>query len=443
MLKLSLILIALFSFACSTTKPTPGPGPTPPPQTGQAHLKLNPKSPHYFEMSGKPILIASHGALVPTSRDITPDETIKFLIDNHQIHDRVWHLLPWDPSAYWPWARSTQCCFKGVAGGNKYDLTQWNAEYFSVMKSSLEKIKGIASEIMVFDRCGMSPASEDRWQGNPWAQDNNINGLETVLANADGTPGFYDMDSKPKLFALQRAYVTKLMDETQNYNVFYEIENEHWKRSTRNWSEYWANFIKAKNKDVLVSYSSLEDDLEDAYTISNIDVVNIHYGGELDNNPDIVNQYLESHWHFNKAMNIDEFGNGTTDYNLLRRQAWTIIMSGGHFHIEDAAPVSQPIKVTDSVHKFIDQTGWNFVGSHPQKNWSASGYCMISDNEWACYYPNAGNKTLNLPAGKYIYEWFDTVNGGVNKQVTLDFAGGNLTLQQPFPLDWALHIRRI
>lgn len=430
----------MFLFACSTTKPNPTPIPIPIPQ---GHLKLNSQNPRYFDLNGKPTLIASYGNFVPTSRNENQDELINTVLNGHQVHARVWHLLPWDASAVWPWGKSTQCCFQGAAGGNKYDLSQWNQDYFDRIKANLERVKALSSEIMVFDRCGMSPAAEDRWQGNPWAKNNNINNLETSFSNEDGVPTFYDIDARPNLFTLQKAYVTKLMDETQNYNVFYEIENEHWERSDISWAAYWAGFIKAKNKEVLVSYSSLSSELDQAYTTSNIDVVNKHYGGELENNPDIANQYLESHWHYNKAMNVDEFANGVDDYNLLRKEAWIIIMSGGNFHIEDADPNSQPVKVTDSIHKFIDLTNWNFVNSHPQKNWSQGGYCLISDNEWACYYPNAGNKTLNLPAGKYTYEWFDTVNGGINKSVTIDHSGGTLTIEQPFPLDWALHVRKL
>jgi hypothetical protein len=47
-------------------------------------------------------------------------------------------------------------------------------------------------------------------------------------------------------------------------------------------------------------------------------------------------------WQHGKAINVDEFANGLADAALLRRICWTIVMSGGNFHIEDPDPASAP-----------------------------------------------------------------------------------------------------
>lgn len=440
-------LVYALTFSCN---PPTGPGgsPTPTPTPANVSLKLHPKNKRYFISNGKPILIASHGNLVPTSKDLNPDELIKFIVDSKQNHTRIWHLLPWDRTAVWPWERSVQCCFNGESAGNKYDLSKWNQEYFNLMKHDLEKTRGIHAEIMLFDRVGMSPTDITRWQSNPWAKENNINGLETRSAFEEGTPQFYDLGTRPHLFDFQNRYVQKLIDETVDYTVFYEIENEHWARSTREWPEYWSkmvkDYLKSKGKEVLLSYSSLEDDLETAYNLPNIDIINKHFGGEAEGNPDMLNGYIESRWARNKAINIDEFANGVSNYDLLRKEAWIIVMSGGHFHIEDADPASKPLKVTESIRRFIELTDWNFWEAHPKKNYSSGAYCMISDGfEYACYYASGGNKNINLPAGKYKYDWFDPINNGVNKSETFDHTGGVKTLTAPFDIDWVLHVRRV
>lgn len=445
---ISTALIALI-WQCDFNKP-PGPtSPTPAPSATPAldsYLHIHPKNSHYFEAVGKPVLIASHGNLVPSSKIEDQNALIKFIVDSKQSHTRVWHLIPWDVSALWPWARSTTTGFQGISGGNKYDFLQWNKEYFDRLHDNLQRTKGIHSEIMLFDRVGMSPPSNDRWQSNPWASDNNINGLETKPANSEGTPEFYDMVARPKLFEAQKQYVQKLVDETIDYTVFYEIENEHWARSTTDWANFWGKFVHdyASTKhslQVLVSYNSLESDLDALFTNPNIDIINKHYGGELEDNPDIVNSYIESHWNYNKPINIDEFGNGVKDYDLLRKEAWIIVMSGGHFHIEDADPASNPLKITESVRNFITISNWDFIGAHPQKNFSAGGYCMVGTGEYACYFPQKGPKTFNIPAGNYIIDTYDTVNAGVNKRITVNHPGGNLVVTPAFDLDWVIHIK--
>ena len=77
--------------------------------------------------------------------------------------------------------------------------------------------------------------------------------------------------------------------------------------------------------------------------MSAIDIVNPHYGDELEADPSIANTYLEPRWGYNKAINVDEFANGCADPNILRTMCWTIVTSGGNFHIEDASDPARPV----------------------------------------------------------------------------------------------------
>jgi hypothetical protein len=441
--KLSLVTCIVISIICA--------GPA------SAYLKVHPQNHHYFieTTTGKPVMIASCAGVVPTSHTIDNDKLIKEMIDNHITYGRVWHFLPWEGDKVdWPWARSsTPGAVMGGYGGNKFDMNVWNPVYWNKMRDVMAKCAkaGIYSEIHLFDRCGMSPAMKTRWQNNPWASDNNINDLETPPASGDGTPEFYMYATKPNLRNQQERYVRKMIDETiAASTVIYEIENEHWSYDNPDFGSHYAKFVKDyiaekyPKSPRLVSYSSLQDDLEAFYTIAYVDIVNRHYGNEAERNPDVLNQYIESRWSKNKAINIDEFANGVTDASLLRRMCWTIVASGGNFHIEDAQPSSKPMAACENIRLFRIKSGWDFIHSAPNKKMitSGGGYCMARPGkEYVLYFPKGGTKTFSLPPGKnYRAAWWNTTRGRFGKSVSFSHAGGRKTFTTPTSSDWLLYV---
>lgn len=434
--------------ACPDNGGGPGPGPAPsptPPGPVTQNLKIHPLNPHYFQEmpSGKPVLIAASENIVPTDVEFDDMANIDSIIAKGYYYVRVWHLLAWaGPNVHWPW-------FRLQSNPSKWDFSRWNETYWERMHTSLSKTSkaNITAEIMVFDRVGMSPAAANRWEANPWASDNNINGLETPARHLDGTPEFYQIAARPKLRAEQEKYVRRLIDETYKYNVIYEIENEHWEYNDPQWAQYWAEFIKehlaTKQVNRLVSYGSLQKDMEVFYQRDSVDVLNKHYGQEPENDVNVLNEYIESRWQYNKPINIDEFANGLGDTNILRKMLWTIVTSGGHFHIEDAVPESNPTGNTQAIHKFLKDSQWNFVASHPQKNYSNTGYCMISDQEKLCYYINGGNKQMPLPAGNYKATWYRSATGEAASTVEFQHGGGSKALTSPNNGDWVLHVKNM
>ena len=392
------------------------------------YLRIHPSNPHYFleTTAGKAVLVIGHGSSVPEWASY--DDNVG--ISDYKAHRigwvRVWHFGSWGGSdTVWPWA------FSGTGGayygGYKVDLNTWNPAYWTRLNGSMSLLNagGIYGEIMLFERCCMSPDGIDRWGGNPWARDNNINSLETPYAAPpnDGTPDFYQWSTKPNLRNQQERCVRKMIDETiANPNVIYEVENEHWDSPSIGWADHYAQFVKdyiATNypgSPRLVSYSSIESQagLDACYSVSSIDVINQHYGPEPESNPSIVNTYLEPRWSYNKAINVDEFGNFLTDVNILREICWTIITSGGNFHIEDADDAIC-YTVIENIRSFLALSGWDFIHAAPNKNLitSGGGYCMAQPGvEYVCYFPSGGSKTINLSAGTYRAEWWNPRTGG-------------------------------
>jgi hypothetical protein len=421
-------------------------------------LRIHPRNPHYFEdpRTGQPVLIASYSNIVPTSTNFDYVADIEERRRNRIGYCRVWHFLPWEEeAAIWPWERSgTPGAYMGGRGGNKFDLDVFNPIYWSRMRDALLRayMAGIRAQIHLFDRVAMSPGDDSRWGGNPWAAENNVNDLEVPSARppSDGTPDFYFFTGKPRLRSQQERYVRKMIDETIAFpSVFYEIENEHWQDDRTEWATHYGQFVKdhiaANYPDTprLVSYSSLEPDLEALFDAPAIDVINKHFGNEVEDDPALLNDYLEPRWPRNKPINVDEFANGVTDTDLLREMCWTILTSGGHFHVEDAEPASDPFGVVERIRLFLVGSSWDFLGAAPNRQLvtSGRGYCMAQTGvEYVCYFPEGGSPRLVLPPGEYHESWWDPRVGAFARTASFSHPGGERELTTPDERDWALQL---
>ncbi|MHB1000303.1 MAG: DUF6298 domain-containing protein [Armatimonadota bacterium] len=422
--------------------------------TAYADIRIHPENPHYFidSVSGKPIMITSYGTVAPSSYAIDYISDISTLKAAGMPYVRLWHFLPWEQNnAIWPWTRSS--VGGAYMGGNKFNLNNWDFMFWYRLRDSISRLSssGIYAEFTFFERCGMSKEGMMRWGNNPWASNNNINNLELPGGAYAGVPEFYNYFSKPNLRYQQERYIKKAIDETIYYpNIIYEIENEHLGDSDPIWVNYYSKLVKDyilnryPGQQRLVSYSSLESDLENCYTNPNIDVVNKHFGTELDANPSIANNYLEPRWKYNKAMNIDEFANGLFDFRVLTKECWTIVTSGGNFHIEGADDTARPASVVANIESFKRLSEWNFIKAKPSKNLivSGSGYCMAQQGvEYVSYFPFGGKKIISIPGGKYRVQWWNPRSGGFSGQTSVSHSGGWMTLYTPSADDWVLHVK--
>jgi hypothetical protein len=446
------------------------------PCLAHAYMRIHPENPHYFQETdtGEPVLITSYTNIV------THVPAWDYAIDVHLTagwgfdYCRVWHFGGCDGCEL-PFALTGELapcqddfqypCDQGVTDPQnddyKVDLDVWNPAYWSRLKDAmaLARDAGIYAEIHLFNGCEFSPAECDRWGNSPWAGDNNVNGIETPPCDGDGTPDIYDFASRPNLAHYQERWISKLVDETIEYpNIIYEIENEHRGSGSPAFGDHYGQFIKQyigaayPLQPRLVSYSSIDADLEDFYTLPGVDIVNRHFGNEPEADPSILNDYIEPRWSYGKPINIDEFGNGLGSPDtmpqapdILREMCWTIIASGGHFHIEDAAPEAEPFEIVQTIDRFKRCSGWDFVHASPDSGMivSGGGYCMKNPGaEYVCYHPAGGAKTLTLEAGTYTARFWNPRTGGYFASQTFEHAGGDRVFDTPDAGDWVLHVRR-
>ncbi|MFP4366401.1 MAG: hypothetical protein ACOCU3_01720 [bacterium] len=136
----------------------------------------------------------------------------------------------------------------------KYDLDQWNDEYWNRFENMLRLAneRKIIVQIEVWDRFDHS---RDNWLSDPYNPGNNINYtyagsmLDSLYPEHPGQnlqPFFFtvpELDNNEVLLNYQNAFVKKLLSISLNYNnVLYCIDNET--SGAEEWAIYWEKFIR-------------------------------------------------------------------------------------------------------------------------------------------------------------------------------------------------------
>jgi hypothetical protein len=418
----------------------------------------------------------------------------------------------------WPWLRNqggAGACYGsfGDPKGTRYDVggsgtcpAAWNDAYLDRLSEAVSRASSscITSEVKLFDKSIL----QNRWRDVPWASDNSSNAIELpACTEPNAWPGFfYQQQSVPHLRASQQCYVDKIVDTTSaSPNVVYEIENENVAAGTEPWAHSWAQRIKERTSH-LVAYSSADAvNLSAAIADASIDIVNLHFGPQLEGERGRPRDFITENWNVGvassngsvgrgKPVNVDEFGKchdrGTLPtYDTLRKMAWTIVASGGHFHIEDAcdplipapgyAPVpvdARPREIVENIRRFVEDSGlpdgaWNFIMSQPFPAPRAPGapmptqvqgrFCMgpdaaifqasqvLAPRDYLCYYDGSDGSVVKTIEGiegpaAYSARWWDPRNGGfTGPSIEIEcVTDRTVTLSAPNGADWVLLLRK-
>jgi len=396
----SVLGLLTIAFGCkrgSFTPPIgPDPSPTPPPPifTG-GPLEIHPSNPHYLLNAGEPYLIVAYGNVVTAIPGHDWHLDVAEIRANGGNYARFWHILA-GTTQEWPWLR--------VGERGRWDFNQWNPVYFEQLHAvySATQAAGIILEIHLFDRGGGGGNNSD-WKASPWYPSNNVNGLETSYVG-DGNPEFYELKNKPNLRKAQAAYIRKMTEELGPYtNAIIEVENEG-RTPEIGWAEEVATLIHSIDPTRLVSYSTIfEEAWQPILRSRAFNIANLHAGRSVERDPAEFGIAIAPNWKHNKPINVDEFANGTRSPDLLRAMCWTIITSGGHFHLEDVNASADPWRVVKNIHRFLRESGWDFASSKPVFE---NGLCMDNAHQMVCY--GSGPP----PGSDWNVRWWDPINGG-------------------------------
>ena len=259
--------------------------------------------------------------------------------------------------------------FKQLSDG-QYDLNQWNTEYWNRFETMLKETakRRIFVQIEIWDRFDYTDNSgSQRWQLHPYHPKNNVNynyedsGFARQYPDHPGAnkqPFFYttpDQRNNTVVLPYQQRFVDEMLAHSLRYDhVLYCMDNET--KAEPAWGVYWANFVKAKAKQLgkTVFVTEMWDDWNlraerhrltfdntQLYDFVDVSQNNHNSGRKHWDNFLYVKNYLSSHPRpINTTKTYGATGNkfGHNDQDAIER-FWRHILAGAasaRFHRPDA-----------------------------------------------------------------------------------------------------------
>jgi hypothetical protein len=465
-------------------------------------VSLHPKNPHYFIFRGKPLVIVTsgehYGAVINPDFDYL--KYLNTLQKDGMNYTRIFSgtyferagsfgiekntLAPAPGKALLPWKRSNEA--GAVCGGNKFNLDLWDDVYFSRLRSFVDEAskRGIIVEISLFS------SIYGYWNIQVWNWNNNINIKEDIKKDDVQT-----LNNGP-VIKYQENVVRKIVRELNEFdNLIYEIQNEPWadhavtadqkseyydRLDSRDEGAEWRNKVEVADKasidwqKIIASYITDEEkSLKNKHLIAQ-NYCNFYYSlPEVDPAVSILNFHynypvvVEQNYAYNRVIGFDESGFAGSNDVTYRKQAWSFMIAGGGLFnnldysfapgFEDGTAVNKApgggssllraqMKVlSDFLHSF------EFIKMKPDYEVvvQAPGAIVrvLSEpgRQYAFYLKNGNqcNLNLNLPKGRYSFEWVSTTDGSTMKSGQLTYKAGQLVLESPdYKDDIALKIIR-
>jgi hypothetical protein len=300
-----------------------------------APISLHPQNPHYFLFRGKPtILITSaehYGAVLNLDFDYTT--YLRTLKADGLNLTRTWvgtyreipgsfgitdnSLAPAPNRFICPWARSSSPGYSN--GGNKFDLTKWDEDYFLRLKDFMAKASqaGVVVEVNLW----CPNYDEALWKASPMNASNNVNNVGTC-----GRDEAYTLRHRD-LLAIQEAATRKVVQELRDFdNLYYEICNEpYFGGVTVEWQHHIADVIVDAEKDFpnkhLISQNIANGRAKVEKPHPAVSIFNFHYSVP----PDAV----AMNYGLDKVIGENETGFRGKDDVIYRTEGWDFILAGG------------------------------------------------------------------------------------------------------------------
>jgi Family of unknown function (DUF6298) len=436
---------------------------------GSGSLRVHPENPRYFtDNGGRAILLTgSHtwnnlvdmGPTDPPSR-FDYDAYLDWMVAHRHNFFRLWawELLAWDTrgnredkalvhhAAPQPWKRTGPG--KALDGKPKFDLRQFNDEYFARLRERVKAAqdRGLYPAVMLFEGWGVQ-FSPGAWQHHPFHADNNINGINGDL-DGDGMGLEIHTGRSREVTEVQQAYVRKVIDTVSEFdNVLYEISNENHPPST-DWQYAMIRFIKdyekskPKQHPVGMTFQYKGGSNKTLFD-SPADWISPNpEGGYRDNPPAADGQKVivtdtDHLWGIggNSAWVWKSFLRGLNPI-FMDPYDGEVLRKG--FDPQWVEPIRKSMGYALDWSRRVD-----LVHMTPHGALASSKYCLANPGiEYLVYLPTgSATVTMTLPAGRFISVWFDTTTGKEGKPEPFQHSSGDLKLTTPFQADSLLHIR--
>ena len=453
-------------------------------------IRLDPKNPHYFLFRGKPtVLITSgehYGAVLNGAFDyrtylgalaadglnftrIFGGSYVEVPATSFGIQRNT--LAPQPGRFLAPWMRSDSGGYSG--GGNKFDLSRWNPEYFARYRDflALAAQAGIVVEVSLFS----STYGDVQWTVSPFNSANNVN--QTDLSDWKKLATL----ENGNISGFQEAYVRKLVREANGFdNVIFEIQNEPWSdrpvlasvvnpylqkpardnypnsvdladEASLAWQGKVAEWIASEEATLpnrhLIAQNYCNFYFPVRKLLPQAAVVNFHYAypqAALDN------------YGLDRAIGYDETGFLGREDQAYLRQAWNFLLSGGgtfdgldysfsvgHEKGDDheangpgggSATLRRQLSI---LKKFLERFPLADMRPDPSvvRHAAGVGARVLSNpgKDYAIYLDGNGpaELSLDLPAGRYRAEWMNPATGALLDTEGFAHSGGAKALISP------------
>ena len=489
-IKLSLSLVAMCSVIArgASAQSIPPGGTNDPPNL--APLTVHPTNPRYFaDAQGNPVyLTGSHTwsnlqdewtASYPAVFDF--QAYLEFLQEHNHNFIRLWR---WELPQYMydgdlelrfsephPWKRiSGQAPTISPAGGGggtlnpgaggfapggsapsaggiapaspgKFDLTQFNPEYFDRLRERVELANeaGMYISIMLFEGHGLNNAKTG-WFSHPFHSANNVNGINGD-PNADGKGIETHTLAIAEVTALQEAYVMEVIDAVNDLdNVMFEIANESAPGSIE-WQNHFIEFIQEyeqtlpKQHPVVFTtpFPGPSDAIWQSSAHAVSPVASAANGSYADDPPpaDGVKVVISDSDHI--------FGcGGTADWvwKSFTRGLNVIYMDSYYEDTPFCPPPSDGVRLNLG-YTLAYAKRMNLAEAMPLGELASTEFCIADVGaSYLAYAPEGGPITLDLAgaAGELTVEWFNPSTGAATEAPAVQ-GGGSVTLTPPTSAD--------
>jgi len=442
------------------------------PDDAAGTLRVSEVNPRYFTNdSGKAVyLTGSH-----TWQNLQDGNSVRFdyreFLDFLQQHNHnFFRLWAWE-STFWLLSDSSKVSLNPLPfmrtgpgeasdGKPKFDLTQFNQEYFTRLRRRVisARDRGFYVGVMLFQGFSIAVKAKNRtstpWVGHPFHRDNNINGIH---GDIDGDGEGYETHTLaiPEITRIQEAYVRKVIDTVNDLdNVIYEISNESQGGSTK-WHYHIIEFIhdyeKTKPKQHPVWMSFQWDGVEGSGTNANLfsspaEVISPGpgEGKEYTNDPPPADG--------SKVIISDTdhlWGIGGSDswvWKSFLRGMHPIFMdsykNSPHNQAPDLDPKWEPVRIAMG-YTLTYANRMNLLVMTPQGDLASTGYCLANPgSEYLVYQPESNKPfSVNLEPAVYHYEWFDPQTGKMGEKGTVQVDNGEQSFTPPFENDAVLYLK--
>ena len=427
-------------------------------------IRLHPENGHYFLFHDRlAVLVGSsehYGALINLDFDYIRylDEmrasglnvarvfagTYREIPGSFNITDNT--LSPPSGRAIAPWARSAVP--GAYDGGNKFDLTKWDAAFFHRMR---DFVKVAGERDIVVELTFFSAFYEDAiWNACPMKSTNHINGSG---AGGRGNCFLTNSDLLPAQLALVRKCAEELRDCD---NIYYEIINEPYSSGVpQAWQNLIINEITTTEAGFPHRHLIAQNVANADATIQNpnpeVSIFNFHYA---------LPNAAKQNFGLNRPLGDDETGYGPDDAQKdfpYRREAWEFMLSGGgifnHLDYSFTASSESGLATPDApggggpaIRRQLGILRWfledlPLLGSSPLTGLVASGVPVggavramgIPGEAYGLYLRgnSQANLTMNLPAGNYHGQWIDPRSGLSTGLENFTHAGGQRVMASP------------